>query len=331
MQKKPFFIALFLSVALLFTGCSTENKSDKTVVFADAGWDSIQIHNAIAGYILEKGFDFTWSQVTGSTAITYQALIDGEIDVYMEVWTDNLAPYDEDVASGAFEEYGVNYDDNAQGYYVPRYVIEGDPARGIQALAPNLKTVADLKKYPHVFKDDENAGKGRVYGAIPGWEIDNILFKKYNHYGLDENFIYFRPGSEAALAGVLTSAYEKGEPIVGYYWEPTWLLAKYDFVLLEDEPYDEDTFQNGETEFPAVRVTIAARSDFDEDYPDAATFLKNYKTDSALNSEMLLHMQDTGDDAVETSIWFLKQHLELLDTWLTEAQAQRVTTALESE
>jgi len=108
-------------------------------------------------------------------------------------------------------------------------------------------------------------------------------------------------------------------------------LAKYDFVLLEDEPYNEDTFQNGETEFPAVRVTIAARSDFDEDYPDAATFLKNYKTDSALNSEMLLHMQDTGDDAIETSIWFLKQHLELLDTWLTGAQAQRVKTALESE
>lgn len=331
MRKQKIFLVCALALTLLLTGCSTGGSNKKTVVFADAGWDSIQIHNAVAGYILEKGFGFEWSQVTGSTAITYQALVDGEIDVYMEVWTDNIAPYYDDKAAGSFDEYGINYDDNNQGFYVPRYVIEGDASRGIAASAPDLKTVADLKKYPHLFKDDENPSMGRVYGGIPGWAVDTILLNKFNFYNMDENFVYFRPGSDAALASVLTAAYEKGEAIVGYYWEPTWLLAKYDFVLLEDAPYNASTFENGETAFPAVKVTVAGRKGFKDDYPDAAAFLSKYKTSSALNSSMLLHMQETKDDAMKTAVWFLKENPELLASWLEADELAKVTAALEKE
>lgn len=330
-MKKPFLLLLTLSLALLFSGCTSNGTKDKTVVFADAGWDSIQIHNAIAGYVLEKGFGFTWSQVTGSSAITYEALKSGEIDVYMEVWTDNLAPYTKDKTDGLFDEYGINYADNAQGYYVPRYVIEGDAARNIVASAPGLKTVADLKKYPNIFKDDEDPSKGRIYGGIPGWEVDKILFSKFNYYGLDENFVYFRPGSEAALASVLSAAYEKGEAIVGYYWDPTWLLAKYDFVKLEDAPYEAEAFKDGKTAFAAVKVTIAARKGFAAQYPDAAAFLKKYKTTSALNAEMLLHMQETKEDVIKTSIWFMQEHPELLKEWLTADQLALVNKALAAE
>jgi len=330
-MKKSFLLLLALSLTLLFTSCSSGGSKDKTVVFADAGWDSIQLHNAIAGFVLEKGFGFKWSQITGSSAITYQALKDGEIDVYMEVWTDNLAPYAKDLAAGLFEEYGVNYDDNAQGFYVPRYVIEGDAARGIVASAPGLKTVADLKKYPDVFKDDEQPSKGRIYGGIPGWEVDKILFNKFNYYGLDKNFVYFRPGSEAALTSVFTAAYEKGDAIVGYYWDPTWMLAKYDFVKLDDAPYDAATFAEGKTEFAAVKVTICARLGFEKEFPDAAAFLKKYSTTSALNSEMLLHMQETGDDVIKTSIWFMKQNPELLTAWLNAKELALVNKALEAE
>lgn len=328
-MKKSTILLFLVSLSLLLSACSSSGSKDKTVVFADAGWDSIQIHNAVAGYVLDKGFGFKWSQVTGSSAITYEALKTGEIDVYMEVWTDNLAPYAKDLADKKFEEFGINYADNAQGFYVPRYVIEGDATRNIKASAPDLKTVADLAKYPKLFKDDENPSKGRIYGGIPGWEVDKILFNKFNFYGLNENFIYFRPGSEAALASVLTAAYEKGDPIVGYYWDPTWLLAKYDFVKLDDAPYNATDFAAGKTAFAAVKVTIAARTGFTADYPDAAAFLKKYKTTSALNSEMLLHMQETKDDVVKTSIWFMKKHPELLAAWLMPKELALVTKALE--
>ena len=74
----------------------------------------------------------------------------------METWTDSIATYADDVKNGNVIELSVNYDDNAQGLYVPRYVIEGDPGRGIEPMAPDLKTVEDLKKYSHIFTDPDD-------------------------------------------------------------------------------------------------------------------------------------------------------------------------------
>ncbi len=295
------------------------------IKFADAGWDSIKFHNAVAGTIAQGVWGYSWSEVSGSTPVTFQGLTTGEIDAYMEVWTDNIASYKDDLANGMFHELGINFDDNYQGIYVPRYVIEGDAERGIEASAPDLKYIWDLKNYPDVFPDDENPGMGRVYGAIPGWEVDEILHKKYLHYGLDENFIYFRPGSEAALATAITSAYEKGEPVAAYYWEPTWLLGKYDMVLLEDEPYNPDTYLNGETEMPAVKVTIAVSNKFQDDgNEELIAFLSKYRTSSQLTSDALAYMQDTGSNYVDTAKWFLNENSQLLDEWLEPEDAQKM-------
>jgi glycine betaine/proline transport system permease protein/glycine betaine/proline transport system substrate-binding protein len=299
-----------------------------TVRFADANWDSVKFHNALAGYIAESAFGLAWEEVPGSTAILHEAILKGDMDVQMEAWTDNMATYAEDLAAGRFTELGVNFDDNMQGLYVPRYVIEGDPERGIAPMAPGLKTVEDLKKYPDVFPDAESPGKGRIYGAIPGWDIDNVMHKKYEYYGLDAMYNYVQPGSEAALAAALSTAYEKGEPIVGYYWEPTWLMGLYDFVLLQDAPYTPEGFPKGETACPAVRVVVQASNAFVAAQPAYAAFLDRYHTSSPLTSEALSYIQDSGASYTQAAEWFLREHDELLDTWLTGEEAAMVRAAL---
>lgn len=319
MKKRiiSFFTFSILMFALLACGKTSEKKE---VRFADAGWDSIKVHNAIAGFILENAFGYKWSEVSGSTTILHEALKSAEVDVHMEEWTANIPSYYPDLKAGAFKELGTNFDDNKQGLYVPKYVIE--------ELAPDLKSVKDLPKYKELFIDSENPDKGRIYGAIPGWEIDNIMHKKYEAYGLDKDFIYFRPGSDAALSAAFTAAYEKKEPIVGYYWEPTWLLGKYDFVLLEDETYNQELFIQGKTEAPPVNVTIGVSNKFAEKAPEIITFLSKYQTSSELTSSALAHMQDTGDNYVNTAKWFLKNNDELLDKWLNTEQATKVRKAL---
>jgi len=37
--------------------------------------------------------------------------------------------------------------------------------------------------------------------------------------------ILFSPGSGSVLQAVIAGVYEKGEPIVAYYWEPTWIMG----------------------------------------------------------------------------------------------------------
>lgn len=329
-MKKFFKRLLLLLIALISLSLikpatiSQADNANKEIAFADAGWDSIKFHNAVAGLIAQELYGYTWREVPGSSTVLHEGLLKNEIDVQMEMWSNNLATYDKDLKDGKFKELSINFDDDYQGFYVPRYVIEGDPERGIEAIAPDLKYVWDLKNYPELFPDDEKAGMGRIYGSIPGWEIDKVLYNKYLHYGLDENFIYFRPGSDAALSSAITAAYEKGEPIAAYYWEPTWLLGKYDMVLLEDEPYDPDTYLDGKTALPAVKVTVGVSPAFYEDNPEMVEFLSNYKTSSALSSEALAYMQDTGANYVETARWFLTEHSELLDEWLNEEDAEKM-------
>ena len=325
-SNKSKILLLIMVLTILvgsLAGC-TSSKETKTIRFADVGWDSILFHNAVAGTVAEIVFDYQWTEVSGSTPITHEAVKKGEIDVHMEVWTDNLADYRSDIAADRLKEIGVNFDDNTQGIYVPRYVIEGDPERPIAPMAPDLKTVADLKEYAFLFKDPEDSSRGIIYGGIAGWEISEIIYKKYLYYGLDETYNYIEPGTDAATSAVLVAAYDKGEPIAAYYWEPTWLLGKYDFVLLEDEPYDPELFYEGKTACPSVKVTICTSNEFYKNNPEFVDFLSHYQTSSALTSEALAYIEETGADYKTAAEWFLREHRDLVETWLTDEQAEKL-------
>lgn len=301
-------------------GTAHAANTGKTINFADVGWDSVELNNAIAGLIAEKVFGYTWTETPGSTPIAHEALISGELDVNMEEWTNNIANYTTDLQAGKFKELGVNFDDNHQGLYIPKYVADAHP---------DLKTVKDLAIYPELFPDPENPSKGVIYGGIPGWGATQVIENKIKAYGLDAQYNCVLPGSQAALDSVITSAWDKKEPFVAYYWDPTWLMGKYDLVLLQDDPYNAETYQEGVGAFPAVKVTVAASNHFASQNPEICTFLSKYHMSSALISEGLAYMQDTKADHNQAAIWLLQQHPELLSQWLTPQQAQVMTESLQ--
>jgi len=334
MKKRILSIIMCVILSgLLLASCSQKpantDTPDVTVVFGDAGWDSMKFHNAVAIFIAETAYGFKTSQTSGSTPITYSGLKTGDIHVYMETWTDNIATYDQDVAAGELIELGLNYGDNAQGFYVPRYVIEGDSKRGIDPVAPDLKNVADLADYSQIFKDPDNPSKGRIYGAISGWAVDEIMRNKVKYYGLDKFYNYMDPGSDPSLSAAIASAYDAGDPIVAYYWEPTWLTGKYDLVLLEDAPYNEAVYSLGQCECPSVPLTVCVNPEFYEQQPEFCEFLSKYETSSALTSEALLYIQENDADMETAAKWFLTQHPELIDQWLSSDKAELVRNALE--
>ena len=330
-KKARWCIAIVLVIAailgLYLSNCGAKEQRG-TITFANAGWDSNRFHNAVAGLIAEEGYGYTWTETSGSSTVLAEGMKKNEIDVNIETWSDNLTTYETDIKNGYYLELGINFDDNIQGFYVPRYVIEGDEERGIEPMAPDLKSVEDLQQYADLFVDEEDPGRGRLYGAIPGWDIDTVMYNKYLYYNLDENYNYFRSGSDASLSAAISSAYEKGEPIVAYYWEPTWLLGKYDMVLLEDAPYEPVGFKEGKTACPSVKVTVTVSNTFYEQNEDFCEFLANYHTSSTLTSEALAYMQDTGADYNETARWFLKEHPELLEQWLSGEALENVQNAL---
>ncbi len=154
--------------------------------------------------------------------------------------------------------------------------------------------------------------------------------KKIGYYELENQYNYVIPGSDAAMNATLISALDRKEAIVAYYWEPTWLLGMYDFVLLEDRPFDENIYFEGGCECPSVKVNIVTSNEFAESNPAYVSFLKRYQTSSAMTSEGLAYMQENEElSYVDAALWFLKEaHPELIDQWLTPEQSQKLKEAL---
>ncbi|WP_228548262.1 ABC transporter substrate-binding protein [Sporosarcina obsidiansis] len=330
MRKIMLFFSMFALLLLTACGNSASKDSIDVIKFADAGWDSIRVHNSIAQIILEKGYGYKTEVVNGTSTATFQALQQGDINVYTEVWSDNLGEaYTKAIDSGDIETVATNFDDNSQGLYVPTYVIKGDPERNIEAVAPDLKTVKDLEKYPELFQDPENKKMGRIIGAPSSWLVSKYLDEKITTYGLDKKFMYLAPGSDSAIVADLASAYKKGEPWVGYYWSPTWVTASYDLTLLEDEPFDQAAWDKDKTgEFPPNDVFVSVHKDLKTQAPEVVEFLSHYETSSALTEEALEYMGENDAKPEDTAKWFMKEHEDLWTQWVPEDVAEKVKAAL---
>lgn len=316
-NKYWLFISVFV-VMISLVACGSD-ESDETIVFAAPEWQSIDFHNAVAQIIAEEGYGYKTDLLPGSSPATLQGLRNGEIDVYMETWIENFKDqYEAGIEEGDIVELSTNFDDNDQGLYVPTYMIEGDEERGIEPMAPDLQSVADLEEYWELFEDPEHPDLGRIYGALPGWEADNIMKEMYEAYGLDETYNYFQPGSEAALNTSLIRAYDNGDPWVGYNWEPTWIIGLYDMTLLEDE----------KEFFVSQPVTVSVHESFMDRAPDLVEFLEQYETSSEITSEALGYMEENDADEWEAAEWFLTEYEELWTEWVPEGVAEAVKAAL---
>ena len=320
-----------LLILLPFAGCAPE-APEETLAYADGGWDSIQVHSRIVAFVLEHGYGYQAEFIPGETITLLQGVLRGDLDIHMEVWIKSQQEaYDKAIATGNIVNLGTNFADTWQGWVVPTYMIKGDPARGIEPMAPDLKSVSDMPKYWELFKDPEVPTKGRFHSCIPGWECQVWNEMKIESYGLDEYYNLFLPGSGPALAGSMAAAYEKGEPWFGYYWEPTWIMGKFDMTKVEEPPFDEEIWETTKAcAWPSDPTEIVVHVSLLDRAPEVVEFLKKYETTTAMNNEFLAYMQETEADTQAAAIWFLKEYESLWTQWVPSSVAKKVKAALET-
>ena len=149
--KKSFLVLSLLS----FFSLSSFSANACTVKVGDFDWDSANIHTAIGSYIMEHGYGCDVEVTKGSTNPILAALIDNQLDIIFEHWTDNnVALIDPELASGNLVDLGINTPASEQAFFVDRATSE----------AHGITSVDDLKK-PGVwelFKDPEDPSKGRI-------------------------------------------------------------------------------------------------------------------------------------------------------------------------
>ena len=342
------FLASLVVTALVLGGTAIAQDDqcggfDRPIVFAELDYDSVNILTDVARLVLEEGFGCATDAIPGTTLPLLQGSIRGDIDVTMEVWTDNTPEFwREALAAGTVRELSPVFDDASQGFFVPRYLIEGDAERGIEALAPDLRSVFDLPRYADLFQDPEQPDKGRLYNCVIGWYCEGINNVKMVVYGLDEFFTNFTPGTGVALETTMETAFVRGEPWLGYYWEPTGVLGRLDMVRLEEPPYTEACFAHMDSmtdtpdqatqacDYPIVVAVVALGANFANAAPaEVEAFLDAMYVPTALINEMLAFMEenDVGTDAAARQL--LRSHPDAWSGWLDDAAAERVRAALD--
>lgn len=337
-MKKTFFAGIkratvLLAVLGLFL-FSVSHAHASPVVFVDNSWDSIQVHNRVAGFILEKGYGRDVSYIFAETMPGLLGLERGDIDVLMEGWVDNYQDWwDKANDEKAIFNAGKIFPDAPQGWYVPDYIVNGDESRGIEPVAPDLNSVSDLKKYWEIFEDRSSPGKGRLYNGPSGWVVNSINIDKIKAYGLEEYIDPFDPGSQTALAAAIAGAYEKGDPVLAYYWEPTAIMGEYNMIKLEEPPYDEKIWKESHgCAHPPADVVILLNIDFANENPDIRDFLVRYSSSLAQTNSVLAYMKSQETDAQDAAMWFLKEYPDEWRTWVDdENRISKIEEALDSQ
>ena len=322
---KIFMLAISALLILLpFTGCAAETPKTP-IVFGYGGWDTQQWLSRVAGFIVEHGYGYEVEYAPATNVAIIAAIERGDIDVHMEIAERSIQePLRKLMESGQGEKVGISFPGTWQGWLVPTYMIEnGDLPEGL--------SVEDMPDYWELFKDPEVPTKGRFYSCIPGWQCEKTNNLKIEGYGLDEYYNVFIPGSDAALSASLVGAYEKGEPWFGFYWSPTWVLAKVDMTPIEEPAFDEELW-NEEAKYacayPLDENLIVVNIGLRDRAPELVEFLENYGNTTAQVNAALLYMKENEVEAPEAAIWFLKEYESVWTEWVSADVASKVKAAL---
>ncbi|HIA77844.1 MAG TPA: hypothetical protein EYO05_06645 [Gammaproteobacteria bacterium] len=319
---RKFTLTLLIALSVAFIP-ATSYAAKGVVKIWEADWTGNLVFGQLVQIILEEEMDYKVKQIFMAGTAGWEAMASGDLDIALEAWPS----YNADAKARYFADYGgdgsVMYVTEsgvvgASDYYVPRYVCEGDSARGIKATAPDLCMHAKgqcshcglekLKPYADVFASPETKPKGRLIGCpVAGWGCEDQA--RLDAAGLD--FTAVELGTDTAQWAELTAAIKRGEPILVYAWEPMWIFAAFDLVGI-GIPKNEDGSCWPTCGWPEDVTFQSANPDFANKHPDVIQMLKNMKLSNAQQAPMIFDV-DVNKMPVEDAVrkWMASNE----DTW----------------
>jgi len=314
--------------------------SGRPVILAGVNWDSGEFITAVTQEILERGFGCRTRSVTGNSVILEQGVASDDVQIFAEEWASRSDVWKDAVAKGAVRGVGHPFTEAVEAWYVPAYVIKGDPARHIEPMAPDLTSVAQLgdPKYVALFADPEHPGHGRFLNCPSGWTCEGVNTAKLRAYGLEGRYIDVRPGIGPAMDAAITSAYDQGQPILFYYWSPTRIVAKLRLIRLTEPPYTpacyaDLTSTNGAHTHgcaaPPPDVVYGVSSKFAAAAPELIAVLgrMTFSMD-ILNANLVAMTEARHGDAKAQAIAFLKERPDIWTAWVGPAAAGKIRAGL---
>jgi glycine betaine/proline transport system substrate-binding protein len=187
-----------------------------------------------------------------------------------------------------------------------------------------------------------------IVNCIIGWDCAEVNRVKLYAYGLQDDYNFMEPGASAALDAAIAGAVKKGEPVLAYYWEPTWLLGLYDMVQLEEPEYTDECWalntaaKDGEIElsdvtaeagcaYETVGIPKSVTASMADRAPELVEFLTkmNVGTDELNKTAAYMESQETS--AEEAALYYLNEFPEKWQSWVTDDAKANIEAALAAE
>ena len=295
-------LAMVITVAL-----ACEQEADEgvdgpetrgTLYLVDQDWNGQLATTAVAQILLEQEMDHTVATkfAPADSAPLFIGLERGDFHFVCCNWPSYSAELLDEYVNAEdaeVERMGTVGIVGETGWYVPSYVINGDADRGIEAVAPNLRTVSDLDQYKDVFATSDTGASGRLLEFTAAW--DTRPEERLEAFGVDFQAVF--SGSEGASLAELDAAFQRGDPVLTYLWEPHWAHAKYNLVQIEMPEWTSDCYPEGDSfncGYPTDAVAKLIWPGLQDEFPEAYEFLSNFQMTNEQQNEIVFNLTENG-------------------------------------
>lgn len=330
-----FGVLFALGMATADSAGAADQKSP--IRFGALTWESGAFTTELLRVIVERGYGYATETLPGSTVSLEVALARNDLQVIAEEWAGRSPAWVKAEQAGQVFALGDTVKHAEEGWWVPAYVIEGDASRNLKPLAPELRSVEDLKRYAPVFRDPESPDKGRFLNSPSGWTSETVNSQKLKAYGLDELYTNFRTGSGAAMDAEIGSSIRRGQPVLFYYWNPTPLMGRYKLVRLQEPAFDAQAWATltdpanpaptGSSSLPA-KLSVGVSKAFREQYPDLVQVFERVDLPIDPLNQALAQMSEKRTPPRDAALAFMRQHPQVWKAWLPEHVATNVEGGL---
>jgi glycine betaine/proline transport system substrate-binding protein len=279
-------------------------------------WTASALNVAIAEQLIENhlGYPVVPTRMDDTTEI-YDGLADGSVDAVLEIWPSTMDDRDRRFFdAGLVENIGGLGSVGKVGWWVPRYVVDADPALATWEGLSSTEAAAR-------FATEGTAPNGRFLGT-------NESYEQYDQQLIDALGLPLTvefSGSEAETKAQLEAAVAANEPILLYWWTPTAAVAQFDLVNVAlPEPSAAcvsaaAVLDTGQVcDYPEDHLFKAVSPQLETKAPDVLAFLTAFTLTTEDQLQLLNQVEYGGSSIGQAASQWITANTERWQPWLDQ-------------